>query len=64
MIGGDRVITQANPSYYTALRYAEYRGLSTDDKAQIDAKNADAFYEIDTGKWYRYDEMAGQWIAQ
>ena len=64
MIGGDCVITQANPSFYIALQYAEYRGLSTDDKMQIDAKNADAFYEMDTSKWYRYSEADGQWIEQ
>ena len=47
------MVTTERPAYYVADRFASYCGLSADDKATIDAKNADEFYEIDTGKTYR-----------
>ena len=46
------MITQTRPAYYDAPRYAEYCGLSTDDKSTISANNADRFYELDTSKQY------------
>lgn len=58
------MITLTRPSYYGASRYAEYCGLSTDDKTTIDANNADEFYEIDTSKTYIYDEETDSWIEQ
>lgn len=58
------MITLERPAYYSNDRYAEYNGLSTDDKATIKAYNADKFYEIDTGKTYRYNEASNEWIEQ
>lgn len=58
------MVTLTNPSYYEAPRYAEYCGLSTDNKATIQAYNADQFYEMDTGKYYRYNETSLEWIEQ
>lgn len=58
------MITMTRPSYYDAPRYAEYCGLSTDDKTTIDAVNADRFYEIDTGKRYIYNGASGEWVEQ
>lgn len=58
------MVTTERPAYYVADRFASYCGLSTDDKATIDAKNADEFYEIDTGKTYRYDAVSKTWIEQ
>lgn len=58
------MITLERPAYYSNERYAEYNGLSTDDKATIKAYNADKFYEIDTGKTYRYNEVSNEWIEQ
>ena len=58
------MVTTERPAYYVADRFASYCGLSTDDKAAIDAKNADEFYEIDTGKTYRYDSVSKTWIEQ
>lgn len=58
------MITLERPAYYNAQRYNEYTGLSTDDKSTIDAYNADEFYEINTGKTYRYDAVSKAWIEQ
>ncbi len=58
------MITLERPAYFTNERYAEYCGLSNDDKTTIDANNADEFYEIDTGKTYKYNETSGEWIEQ
>lgn len=58
------MITLIRPAYYAIDRVAEYCGLSTDDKSTIDAHNADEFYEIDTGKTYRYDAVSKTWIEQ
>lgn len=58
------MIKQTRPAYYTAPRYAEYYGLSTDDKSTIEAHNADVFYEIDKSKTYIYNEDAAQWMEQ
>lgn len=58
------MITLERPAYYSNERYAEYNGLSTDDKATIKAYNADKFYEIDTGKTCRYNEVSNEWIEQ
>mgnify|MGYP004523502587 FL=1 len=58
------MITLERPAYYVNDRYAEYCGLSTDDKSAINAKNADKFYELDTGDIYRYNEASSEWIKQ
>lgn len=58
------MITLERPAYFDACRYAEYDGLSTDNKVVIDAHNGDKFYEIDTGKVYRYNEVSGEWVEQ
>lgn len=58
------MITLERPAYFANNRYAEYCGLSTDDKSTIDAYNADMFYEIDTAKYYRYNEASEDWIEQ
>ena len=58
------MVTTERPAYYVADRFASYCGLSNDDKTTIDAKNADEFYEIDTGKTYRYDAVSKTWIEQ
>lgn len=58
------MITLERPAYFSNERYAEYYGLSTDDKGTVQANNADKFYEIDTGKTYRYNETSGEWIEQ
>lgn len=58
------MVTLTRPAYYDNYRYAQYCGLSTDDKATIDANNADKFYEIDSSKTYIYDEQTDSWIEQ
>lgn len=58
------MITLERPAYYEAKRYSEYTGLSTDDKSTIEAYNADEFYEIDTGKTYKYNGASNEWIEQ
>ena len=58
------MITLTRPSFYEAPRYAEYCGLSTDDKTTIDAVNADKFYEIDTAKVYIYNGTSAEWVEQ
>lgn len=58
------MITLERPAYFRNERLAEYYGLSTDDKSTIQANNADKFYEIDTGKNYRYNESSHEWIEQ
>lgn len=58
------MITLERPAFYEAKRYGEYTGLSTDDKSTIDAYNADEFYEIDTGKTYKYNGSSNEWIEQ
>lgn len=58
------MITQERPAFYSNDRYAEYTGLSTDDKSAIKAYNGDEFYEIDTAKTYKYDEDGAKWVEQ
>lgn len=58
------MVTLERPAYYSAQRYSEYCGLSTDDKATIKAKNGDEFYEIDTSKIYKYNETNDEWVMQ
>ena len=58
------MITLERPAYFDAYRYAEYDGLSDDDKSTIEAYNGDKFYEINTGKTYKYNEASGEWVEQ
>lgn len=59
------MITLERPAYYVNERYAEYCGLSTDDKTAIkDPHNGDYFNELDTSKVYRYNEASGEWVEQ
>lgn len=58
------MVTLERPAYYSAERYSEFCGLSTDNKATIKAENGDAFYEIDTGKFYRFNGTSGEWVEQ
>lgn len=56
--------TLIRPAYYSNCRNAQYCGLSTDDKTDIEAVNGDEFYEIDTAKTYIYNGASGEWIEQ
>lgn len=58
------MIKVTRPAYFVGKRYAEYCGLSTDDKSVIIAENGDEFYTIDTGITYKYDSDAKAWIKQ
>lgn len=58
------MITLERPAYYDSKRYNEYCGLSTDDKATISAYNGDEFYEINTGKYYKYNQVSNEWVEQ
>lgn len=59
------MITLERPAYYVNERFAEYCGLSTDNKADIkEPHNGDYFYELDTSKIYRYNESGKEWIEQ
>lgn len=58
------MITLERPAFYENNRYAEYCGLSGDDKATIKAHNGDEFYEIDTGKVYKYNAENNVWAEQ
>lgn len=56
------MITLIRPAYYENERRAEYKGVSADDKSTIKAQNGDKFYEIDTSKWFIYDEDISAWV--
>lgn len=58
------MITLTRPAYYEEYRYAQYCGLEKDDKSIISANNGDEYYEIDTAKFYRYNEASHEWIEQ
>lgn len=57
------MISLDRASYQTEPRYAEYVGLSTDEKP-VEVDNGDEFQEIDTGKVYKFDIDAAQWYEQ
>lgn len=44
------------------IYYSEMIGLSKDEKP-IDAGNGSLFYEMDTGKSYRFDAETKRWIC-
>ena len=59
------MITTGRAAYQKEDRYAEYAGLSTDNKADIEVvRNGDVFKEIDTGNVYKYNEDANAWVLQ
>ena len=58
------MITLERPAYYDSKRYNEYCGLSTDEKTTISAYNGDEFYEINTGKYYKYNQVSNEWVEQ
>lgn len=58
------MITLTRPAYYDEYRYAQYCGLEKDDKSIISASNGDEYYEIDTAKFYRYNETSDEWVEQ
>lgn len=59
------MVTLERPAYYNNERYAEYCGLSTDDKADIiEPHNGDYFDELDTSKVYRYNATSDEWVEQ
>ena len=58
------MITLTRPAYYDKHRYAQYCGLEKDDKSTISANNGDEYYEIDTAKFFRYNEASHEWIEQ
>ena len=58
------MITLTRPAYYDNHRYAQYCGLEKDDKSTISANNGDEYYEIDTAKFFRYNETSNEWIEQ
>lgn len=58
------MITLTRPAYYSNFRNNQYCGLSTDDKSTISASNSDEFYEINTAKFYKYNESSHEWIEQ
>ena len=58
------MITLTRPAYYSNFRNNQYCGLEDDDKSTISASNGDEYYEIDTAKFYRYNEASNEWIVQ
>ena len=58
------MITLTRPAYYSNFRNNQYCGLENDDKSTILASNGDEYYEIDTAKYYIYNEASNEWIVQ
>lgn len=62
------MLTLGRAAYQKEQRYAEYAGLSTDDKINndiiVNPRNGDIFKEIDTGNVFKYNEESGQWVQQ
>lgn len=58
------MITLTRPAYYSNFRNNQYCGLKKDDKSTISASNGDEYYEIDTAKFFRYNEASNEWIEQ
>lgn len=56
--------TLARPNQQEAFRFPKYEGLSADgypDPDKLSVPNGTEFYQIDTGKTYKYDEENDQW---
>lgn len=62
------MITTGRAAYQKENRYAEYAGLSSDNKTSNDViknpQNGDVFKEIDTGKIFKYNADTQQWVEQ
>lgn len=58
------MITLTRPAYYSNFRNNQYCGLEKDDKSTISASNGDEYYEIDTAKYYIYNEVSHEWVVQ
>lgn len=64
------MITLERASWQTKKRNAEFHGLSTEEKPTTYANNnkpvdnGSIFYEIDTGKKYRFDRANLTWLLQ
>lgn len=64
------MITLERAAWQTKDRNAEFHGLSTDTKPLVynntnkPIDNGSKFYEIDTGKEYRFDKANNQWLEQ
>lgn len=54
-------ILESKP-HYPGLHYIEAAGLSTDTKPTDNLVTGSVFIEVDTGKAYFFDEIAGEWI--
>ena len=55
--------TVVNDDNTAGRRIATYYGLS-DDTKPVNARNADIFYEMDTGKTWFFDEGTGSWFER
>lgn len=64
------MLTLERASWQTKIRNAEFHGLSTDTKPVVYTNNGkpidngSIFYEIDTGKEYRFDRDTNTWLRQ
>lgn len=63
------MLTLERASWQTKSRNAEFHGLSTDTKPTeyVSGKpidNGSKFYEIDTGKEFRFDKATSSWLEQ
>ena len=62
------MITTGRAAYQAETRYAEYAGLSTDNKMDNEIapflSNGDIFKEIDTGNVFRFNEDTRTWVLQ
>lgn len=45
-------------------RRVDYYGISSDTKPIEGVKNADIFYEMDTGKVFMFDQENNEWLEQ
>ena len=60
-INGDEFVTLPDGE---CCRRAEYYGKSSDTKPVEGVKNADIFYEMDTGNVFLFDEQNKKWLQQ
>ena len=58
--GGELAVEAGGRVHPVATLY----GLSADEKPTGTCKNADRFFEMDTGELYLYDEAGGEWLLQ
>lgn len=55
------MITLYRPVGYKAPRASKYNGRSIDTKP-INVENGATYYELDTGRTYRYDADNNRWM--